>query len=67
MASFENYLLADVALDMRPWRELVRQLLHEGTLPAWNPHVLTGVPLISNPQTGLFSAFALPLWILPFN
>ncbi len=67
VASFENYLLADVPLEMRPWRELVRQLLHEGTLPAWNPHVLTGVPLISNPQTGLFSVFALPLWILPFN
>jgi hypothetical protein len=67
LASFENYLLADVPLEMRPWRELVRQLLREGTLPAWNPHVLTGVPLISNPQTGLFSVFALPLWILPFN
>ncbi|HZV75375.1 MAG TPA: hypothetical protein VFF79_16825 [Conexibacter sp.] len=67
VASFENYLLADVPLDLRPWRELVRQLLHEGVLPAWNPHTLTGVPLLSNPQTGLFSVFSLPLWFLPFN
>src|SRR6185436_9895783 len=62
-----NYLLADVPFEMRPWRELVRRLLHEGTLPAWNPHALTGVPLISNPQTGLFSLFSLPLWVLPLG
>lgn len=67
LASFENYLLADVPFEMHPWRELVRQLLHDGVLPAWNPHALTGVPLLSNPQTGLFSPFALPLWILPFH
>src|SRR6185436_7683347 len=35
--------------------------------PAWNPHALTGVPLISNPQTGLFSLFSLPLWVLPLG
>ena len=47
-----------------PWRWLVRSLLHEGTLPAWNPYVFTGNPLL-DPQTGLFSPFNLPLWILP--
>jgi hypothetical protein len=67
VASYENYLLADVPIVLRPWRELVRELLHAGTLPAWNPHALTGVPLLSNPQTGLFSPFALPLWVLPFE
>jgi hypothetical protein len=67
VASYENYLLADVPLVLRPWRELVRQLLHAGTFPAWDSHTLTGVPLFSNPQTGLFSPFALPLWILPFT
>jgi len=66
-ASYENYLLADVPIVLRPWRELVRSLLHDGVLPLWNPHALTGVPLIGNPQTGLFSPFALPLWILPFG
>jgi hypothetical protein len=67
VASFENYLLADVPLVLRPWRELVRQLLRDGILPAWSSHALTGVPLLSNPQSGLFSPFALPLWILPFT
>jgi hypothetical protein len=67
VASYENYLLADVPIVLRPWRELVRAMLHDGVLPLWNPHALTGVPLIGNPQTGLFSPFALPLWILPFG
>jgi hypothetical protein len=67
VASFENYLLADVPLVVRPWHELMRQLLRSGTFPAWDSHVLTGIPLISNPQTGLFSPFSLPLWVLPFT
>ncbi|HEU4701953.1 MAG TPA: hypothetical protein VFS37_05665 [Conexibacter sp.] len=67
VASYENYLLADVPIVLRPWRELARSLLHDGVLPLWNPHALTGVPFISNPQTGLFSPFALPLWVLPFG
>jgi hypothetical protein len=67
LAGYENYLLADVPIVLRPWRELVRSLLHDGILPLWNAHALAGVPLLSNPQTGLFSPFALPLWILPFG
>ena len=67
VASYENYLLADVPLVVRPWHELVRHLLHDGVLPAWNPHVLTGVSLLANPQTGLFSPLSLPLWILPLT
>jgi len=67
VASYENYLLADVPIVLRPWRELARAALHDGVLPLWNPHALTGVPFISNPQTGLFSPFALPLWLLPFE
>jgi hypothetical protein len=67
IASFENYLLADVPLVLRPWREMARQMIHAGTLPLWNSHALTGVPFLSNPQSGLFSIFALPLWVLPFG
>ncbi|MBS1871135.1 MAG: hypothetical protein JSS99_15905 [Actinobacteria bacterium] len=65
--SWENYLLADVPLVVRPWHELMRELLRSGTFPAWDPHVLTGIPFVSNPQTGLFTPFSLPLWILPFT
>ncbi|HEX7290464.1 MAG TPA: hypothetical protein VF250_04975 [Conexibacter sp.] len=62
-----NTLLTDLPLVDFPWRVLVRRLLHEGTFPAWNPYALSGIPLYANPQTGLFSPFNLPLWILPLT
>ena len=67
IASYGNGLLSDVPTADYPWRFLIRELLHAGTFPAWNPYVLGGIPLWSNPQTGLFSLFSLPLWILPLN
>lgn len=66
-AGWFNELLTDVPTADYPWRFLVRQMLHEGTFPSWNPYVFGGIPLYSNPQTGLFSLFSLPLWILPLN
>jgi hypothetical protein len=62
-----NTLLTDVPTADYPWRFLVREMLHAGTFPSWNPYVFSGIPLWSNPQTGLFSVFSLPLWILPLN
>src|SRR5215207_4447948 len=67
VASYGNGLLSDVPTADYPWRFLIRELLHAGTFPSWNPFVLGGIPLYSNPQTGLVSLFSLPLWILPLN
>lgn len=67
LRSFSNGLLTDVPTADYPWRYLVRELLRSGTFPSWNPYVFGGIPLWSNPQTGLFSIFSLPLWILPLN
>jgi len=67
VGNYVNGLLSDVPTADYPWRWLVRSMLHEGTFPSWNPYVLGGIPLWSNPQTGLFSLFSLPLWILPLN
>lgn len=44
---------------------MLRELLREGTFPAWDPYVLGGIPLYQSPAAGLFSLFNLPLWILP--
>jgi len=67
VTGFFNPLLTDIPFVDYPWRFLVRELLHQGTFPAWNPYVLAGTPLFSNPQTGLFSIFDVPLWVLPFH
>ncbi len=62
-----NGTLLDLPLANHPWRVLIRDLLHEGTFPAWNPYVLGGIPLFPNVQTGLFSPFNVPLWTLPLT
>jgi membrane protein YfhO len=65
--TFDNLLLLDLPTENYPWRFLVRELLREGTFPAWDPYVLAGIPLYQSPQNGLFSVFNLPLWILPMT
>jgi hypothetical protein len=67
LADYYNRVLVDVPIADLPWRAFVRELLHAGTVPAWNPHTFAGTPLLANPQTGLFSLFSLPLWLLPFD
>ncbi|HYV17303.1 MAG TPA: hypothetical protein VE972_14915 [Conexibacter sp.] len=67
VAQYTNGLLTDIPLADYPWRFFAREMLQQGTFPAWNPHVFAGAPFYSNPQTGLFSIFSLPLWILPLN
>src|SRR5215217_2015770 len=44
LAGYYNRELVDVSLADLPWRALVRQLLHAGVLPAWNPHMFAGTP-----------------------
>ena len=67
VGDYLNALLADVPTADYPWRWLIRTMLHEGAFPSWNPYVFGGIPLWSNAQTGLFSLFSVPLWILPLN
>ncbi len=67
IGGYLNPLLSDVPTADYPWRWLIREMLHEGAFPAWNPYVFGGIPLWANAQTGLFSLFSLPLWILPLN
>jgi hypothetical protein len=67
LADYYNRVLVDVPLADLPWRAFARQMLHAGTLPTWNPHMFAGTPFLANPQTGLYSVFSLPLWILPFD
>jgi hypothetical protein len=67
LAGHVNGVLTDVAQGHYPWNVYARELIHEGTFPAWNPHALAGVPFFANPQTALLSPFSLPIWVLPLN
>src|SRR5690348_5445597 len=55
-----NPLLADVPTADYPWRLLARELIRDGTFPAWNPHVFAGIPFFANPQTMVLAPFSIP-------
>src|SRR5215207_8072304 len=67
VGDYLNPLLSDVPTADYPWRFLARDLIREGTFPAWNPHVFGGIPFFANPQTMVLSPFSVPLWVLPLH
>jgi hypothetical protein len=67
LASFRNPLLADNAREYVPWLLYARESLHAGTLPQWNPDVLSGAPFLANEQTTVWSPLNVPVWLLPFT
>lgn len=51
----KNPIMADVVSFTYPMRILATDLLKNGNLPLWNPHILMGVPLLANFQSAPFS------------
>jgi len=62
-----NPELSDVPLQMHPWTLFARDAIRSGSLPTWNPLVLSGTPFYSNAQAALFGPFNLPVWLLPLG
>ena len=48
-------------LQFYPWREFAFAELHAGRLPAWNPYLGAGAPLLANYQTAIFYP---PNWLI---
>lgn len=62
-----NPVLSDIPANEYPWGVFARELIHKGVFPAWNPYAYSGTPFFANAQTGILSAFNVPLWVLPLN
>jgi len=62
-----NNLLGDVPCFFLPMLDLVRDLWRDGTLPLWNPYIMSGVPLLGHAQAGPLSPLNLPIFALPFS
>jgi hypothetical protein len=60
-----NTELYDPAFQFIPWLEYTRTEL-PGTDLLWNPHMAAGRPYLANMQSGVFSPFSLPSYLLPF-
>ena len=59
-----NPELADQTVVFLPFLEYARARLPD--IPLWNPHVMAGRPFLANAQSGLFSPFSVPAYVLPF-
>jgi hypothetical protein len=62
-----NPVLSDIPTAYYPWNFFAREMIRSGIFPAWNPDAYSGTPFYANAQTGIFSPFNLPLWVLPLN
>ena len=60
-----NTELYDPAFQFIPWFEYTRSELPGDEL-LWNPHMAAGRPYLANMQSGVFSPFSLPTYLLPF-
>ena len=59
-----NTELYDPAFQFIPWLEYTRAELPGDEL-LWNPHMAAGRPYLANMQSGVFSPFSLPTYLLP--
>lgn len=54
----------DAPSQIQPFVQFTRRALPD--VPLWNPHIVAGRPFEANAQSGVFSPFNLPAYVLPF-
>jgi hypothetical protein len=59
--------LIDIVAMFYPFRALAARGAHEGSLPLWNPYIMSGAPFEANAQSALFSPFAPLYYVLPLK
>jgi hypothetical protein len=55
----------DLVTSFYPYRTLAARAVREGTLPLWNPYMLSGAPFLANSQSALFYPGNFLYYILP--
>jgi hypothetical protein len=61
----KNNILSDVVSITYPWRKLAVDLMKSGTLPLWNPYILSGSVLLANITSVPFYPLNIIYWIIP--
>src|SRR5438093_7889724 len=46
--------IGDLVTSFYPYRTIAARAVREGTLPLWNPYMLSGAPFLANAQSALF-------------
>lgn len=60
-----NGMPVDAILQFYPWKLFATQAIQVGTIPLWNPYVMSGTPFIANSQAAIFYPFNLLFLLLP--
>lgn len=47
------------------WRKTAHEMLRRGIVPLWNAHQGCGMPLLANPQVGVFYPLNILFWLMP--
>jgi hypothetical protein len=55
----------DMVTFFYPWRYLQSTAYRNGSLPLWNPHILSGTPFLSNAQSAMFYPLNALYYVLP--
>ena len=55
----------DLVTFFYPWRVLAAAIVHQHSLPQWNPHLLGGTPLIASAPGGIFYPIHALFYLLP--
>lgn len=63
----KNSLIGDTVLVMFPGIGWSAEEIRHGRLPLWNPYNGWGVPHLAGFQSGVFSPYILPFYVLPFR
>lgn len=62
-----NRFMGDPAVIYHPWTIFNHESARAGELPVWNPYNGGGVPHLANYQSGVFSPYNLPFYLLDFK
>jgi len=60
-----NRMMEDPAVQIIPWTLLNRRSIRRGHVPLWNRYNGGGMPELANYQSGVFSIFNIPFYLLP--
>lgn len=62
-----NPIQSDVAIQILPFLAFNRAEFSAGRIPLWNPYSGWGAPHLANGQSGVFSPFALPVYLFDWR
>jgi O-antigen/teichoic acid export membrane protein len=60
-----NPLISDLVLENYPWKSFLREAIHNGEIPLWNPRLFAGQPFLAAGQNSALYPLSLLFYVLP--